>query len=380
MMNDPFILSLAERFANRVKGDENLKTVEAQVDAMFQMALNRTATPDELKGAKAFLGDADAQAARAKDALLNANEEIRNIEAHLSALREPLRKQLLAKRKEGEESTVAGPKPYAAWDFSKGTKDQLGQAHLSLEGGAKVEGGALVLDGKRGFARSQPLAKRLRDKTLEAWVQLSDLGQKGGGVITVQTRDGVNFDSIVYAEKQGRHWLAGSENHKRTDEFNGSKEKEALEAPVHVAIVYRADGKITGYRNGKPYGRTFRRDALREYKAGDAEVMLGMRHGKGASGDRMLAGRVFKARVYNRALSAEAVMASFSGNTSFVSEEQLLAAMTEEQRASQAKLQARLAELQNSKTELEEASKSAQDPWRDPVSYTHLTLPTTPYV
>ena len=365
MMNDPFILSLAERFANRVKGDENLKTVEAQVDAMFQMALNRAATPDELKGAKAFLGDADAQAARAKDALLNANEEIRNIEAQLSALREPLRKQLLAKRKEGEESTVAGPKPFAAWDFSKGTKDQLGQAHLSLEGGAKVEGGALVLDGKRGFARSQPLAKRLRDKTLEAWVQLSDLGQKGGGVITVQTRDGVNFDSIVYAEKQGRHWLAGSENHKRTDEFNGSKEKEALEGPVHVAIVYHADGKITGYRNGKPYGRTFRRDALREYKAGDAEVMLGMRHGKGASGDRMLAGRVFKARVYNRALSAEAVMASFSGNTSFVSEEQLLAAMTEEQRASQAKLQARLAELQNSKTELEEASKSAQDPWRD---------------
>ena len=175
----------------------------------------------------------------------------------------------------------------------------------------------------------------------------------------------MNFDSIVYAEKQGRHWLAGSENHKRTDEFNGSKEKEALEGPVHVAIVYHADGKITGYRNGKPYGRTFRRDALREYKAGDAEVMLGMRHGKGASGDRMLAGRVFKARVYNRALSAEAVMASFSGNTSFVSEEQLLAAMTEEQRASQAKLQARLAELQNSKTELEEASKSAQDPWRD---------------
>ena len=57
-------------------------------------------------------------------------------------------------------------------------------------------------------------------------------------------------------------------------------------------------------------------------------------------------------------------MASFSGNTSFVSEEQLLAAMTEEQRVSQTKLQARLAELQNSKTELEEASKSAQDPWR----------------
>jgi len=365
MMNDPFILSLAERFANRVKGDESLKTVEAQVDAMFRMTLNRAATPIELNGAKAFLGGADAQAARLKDALLNTNEEIKNIEAQLTAIREPLRKQLLVKRKEGEQSAVIGPKPYAAWDFSQDTKDQIGQAHLSLSGGAKIESGTLVLDGKRGFARSQPLAKRLRDKTLEAWVQLSDLGQKGGGVITVQTLDGVNFDSIVYAEKQGRSWLAGSENHSRTDDFNGPKEKEALEGPVHVAIVYYADGKITCYRNGKPYGRTIRKESLREYKAGDVEVVFGMRHGKGASGDRMLAGRVFKARVYDRALNAEAVMASFSGNASFVSEEQLLAVMTEEERNSQTDLQRRLVELQNSKTQLEEASKSSQDPWRD---------------
>jgi mono/diheme cytochrome c family protein len=365
MMNDPFILSLAERFANRVKGDESLKTVEAQVDAMFRMALNRAATPNEFNGAKAFLGDADAKAVRVKAALMNTNEEVKNIEAQLKSLREPLLKQLVAKRKESELSTVAGPKPFAAWDFSQGTKDQLGQAHLSLEGGAKVEDGALVLDGKRRFARSQPLSKQFRDKTLEAWVQLSDLAQKGGGVITVQTQDGVNFDSIVYAEKQGRRWLAGSENHVRTDDFNGPKEKEALEGPVHVAIVYHADGKITGYRNGKPYGRAFRKDALREYKGADTEVVFGMRHGKGASGDRMLAGRVFKARLYDRALSADAVMASFFGNTSFVSEEQLLAEMTEAQRDSQAKWQVRLAEVKKSKSELEKASKSVQDPWRD---------------
>ena len=365
MMNDPFILSLAERFANRVKGDESLKTVEAQVDAMFLMALNRAATPGELSGVKAFLGNADAQAAKVKDQLLNANEEINNLEARLSDLREPLRKQLLAKHKDDETASISGPKPFAAWDFSKGTKDQLGQAHLSLQNGAKVESGALVLDGKRAFARSQPLDKRLRAKTLEAWVQLSNLDQKGGGAVTVQTRNGVNFDSIVYAEKQGRRWLAGSENHSRTDDFNAPKEKEALDGPVHVAIVYQEDGIITGYRNGKPLGRTYRKADLREYPANDTEVVLGMRHGKDASGDRMLAGRVFKARIYDHALSAEAVMASFSGNASFVSEEQLLAAMSEEQLASQAKWQARLAELRKEKTELEEASKTAQNPWRD---------------
>ena len=90
-----------------------------------------------------------------------------------------------------------------------------------------------------------------------------------------------------------------------------------------------------------------------------------MRHGSVASGDRMLAGRVFKASVYDRALSDEAVMASFSGNANFVSEEQLFAAMTEEQRKSQTELKARLAELYKYKNELEEVSKSVQDPWQD---------------
>ena len=365
MMNDPFILSLAERFANRVKQDKNLKTVEAQIDKMFWLALNRGAMPNELYKAKAFLGKTDEKALRLKDELIKTKEEIKNIEVKLKTLRQPLIKKALSKRKENSSSTVARPKPFASWDFSQGTKDLLGQADLSLEGGAKIEGNTLVLDGKSRFARSKPLTKQLREKTLEAWVQLSNLSQKGGGIITVQTRDGVNFDSIVYAEKQKRRWLAGSENHVRTDDFNGPKEKQALEGPVHIAIVYHANGNITGYRNGKPYGRTFRKGALREYKADDTEVVFGMRHGEGGGGDRMLAGRVFKARLYDRALKADAVMASFSGNISFVSEEQLLSQMTEEQRNSQVKLQTRLAELQKSKSVLEESSKSAQNPWRD---------------
>ena len=97
--------------------------------------------------------------------------------------------------------------------------------------------------------------------------------------MTVQTRNGVSFDSIVYAEKQGRRWLAGSENHSRTDDFNAPKEKEALDGPVHVAIVYEEDGKITGYRNGKPLGRTYRKADLREYPAKKTEVVLGMPNG-----------------------------------------------------------------------------------------------------
>ena len=36
------------------------------------------------------------------------------------------------------------------------------------------------------------------EKTLEAWVQLSDLQQRGGGVLGVQTLDGSVFDAIVF--------------------------------------------------------------------------------------------------------------------------------------------------------------------------------------
>ena len=77
----------------------------------------------------------------------------------MTAIREPVREQLLAKRKKDGQHAVGGPEPIAAWDFGKGTEDQLGQLNLSLIGGAKVVDDALLLDGKSAFAQSAPLAK-----------------------------------------------------------------------------------------------------------------------------------------------------------------------------------------------------------------------------
>ncbi|MEC8973656.1 MAG: DUF1553 domain-containing protein, partial [Verrucomicrobiota bacterium] len=57
MMNDPFVLSLAERLAKRVRDDEKLETAEAQISKMFRLTLNREATPVELANAKAYLED-----------------------------------------------------------------------------------------------------------------------------------------------------------------------------------------------------------------------------------------------------------------------------------------------------------------------------------
>ena len=57
MMNDPFVISLAERLAKRVRDDESLKSAEAQISQMFQLALNRQPKPVELTNAKVFIED-----------------------------------------------------------------------------------------------------------------------------------------------------------------------------------------------------------------------------------------------------------------------------------------------------------------------------------
>ena len=364
LMNDPFVISLANGLAQRVRSDANLKTPEEQIGRMFQLALNREASPGEIERAKVFINGTTTQqqAARSKaDALRKKTDRVL---AEAVVIREPARKRLLAqRRKEEKKPKPAGPKPLAAWDFGKGTEDLVGNLNLNLQGTAKVKNGMLILDGRSGFARSAPLSQPIKAKTLEAWVQLNQLNQRGGGVISLQTRNGVTFDAIVFGEQEPGHWMAGSNNFKRTRNLNGPTEKEATQRPVHVAIVYAADGTITGYRNGKPYGRPYK-IALQNYSA-DSEVILGLRHGTSADSKRLLAGKILKARLYDRALEAGEVMASFGGNPNYLSEKELLEALTETQRKDLKKLEAEGKTLNQQLNALKKLGATAPNPWRD---------------
>ena len=95
MMNDPFIVSLAERLARRVRDDESLKTVEAQIAQMFQLALNRQAAVDELAGAKAFIGDAAERQKSVQSQLTALQRQIADSKAEVTAIREPVRRATL---------------------------------------------------------------------------------------------------------------------------------------------------------------------------------------------------------------------------------------------------------------------------------------------
>ena len=94
----------------------------------------------------------------------------------------------------------AGPAPYACWTFESDARDQIGALDGNLMHGAVVREGRLHLDGKRAYMRTVPTSRDLREKTLEAWVSLSNLEQRGGGVVSIE--HGGAFDAIVFGERE----------------------------------------------------------------------------------------------------------------------------------------------------------------------------------
>jgi hypothetical protein len=177
------------------------------------------------------------------------------------------------------------------------------------------------------------------------------LDQGGGGIITVETDEGRNFDAIVFAERQPRRWMAGSEFYRRTRELEQAfDETNSPGQLVHLAIVYRRDRAIAVFRDGQPYGKPYHSSgesgAPDIVSAGAARVLFGKRHTGG--GRAFFTGEIEEARLYDRALSADEVAASFAAGTdaATVTREQTLAALTDDERHDRAGLLAERERLQ----------------------------------
>ena len=231
----------------------------------------------------------------------------------------------------------------ARWEFDGDLSDSVGTLHGKSQGAVDIDNGELIVGGE-GFVETAPLTQDLAAKTLEAWVQLENLDQRGGAVMSVGSLDGGTFDAIVFGEVEPRHWMPGSNNFLRTDSLDGGEEAEAVSRWVHVAMVYEEDGTITGYRDGLPYGHAIRKAELQSFKAGAAEVLFGLRH-KPAGGNRFLKARIARAALYDRALTGEEVAASAGSVPEYVSEEELVAALDEPQRELRVSLKGQIAEL-----------------------------------
>lgn len=332
LLNDNNVIRWSREWALR---SSKLSDKE-RVQQMFREAFSREATPDEIKQSLAYLGILQQENNELVRELNAKEQKLAEVTQHISALLEPARARLQAERKL-PAAPLNTPAPLAEWTFDKDARDTEGRMNLELVGSARVENGALILDGK-SMARSGSLPKTLTTKTLEAWVMLDNLTQRGGGVVTVQHKDGGQFDSIVFAEKTPQHWVAGSNFFDRSELFEGSAETEATTRPVHIAVVYQPDGTISGYRDGKPYGRIYRKAPAATFAADTSQILLGCRHGAPA-GNKGLTGRIFRARLYDRALTPEEIAQTARIESSSITEADILAALTDPQRKQLAQLQ-----------------------------------------
>ena len=269
---------------------------------------------------------------------------IAKLRSRVLSIEKPVRERILAGR---EKSVAAPPEPVAAWNFENGLVDLKGELTLTLEGGAKLTSEGLKFDGKNAIATTTPLKRGLSSKTIEAWVQLDNLSQRGGGVMTIQARDGAAFESIVFGEQEPGRWMAGSEGFRRYKSVSGPVERDAKERPVHIATTYEADGTTRLYRDGLPYGEPYKSATPPRFAAGEAVILFGQRHTP-AGGNRGLAGTLMRARLYDRALEPREIAASAASFRDYIPSSEIVAALAVEQREERARILNEIEQLRNS--------------------------------
>ena len=284
-------------------------------------------------------------------------EKLAQVESELSA--DVFRRRLKADK-------AAGPAPSHWWTFEQDGRDLVGKLDAKLNGSALIKNGRLILDGEDSFAETGPTTETLTAKTLEAWVALPTLDQRGGGVITVESIGGGTFDSLVFAERQKGKWMAGSNNSLRTQNVNGPAETSKPGELIHLAIVYQADGRIELYRNGQPYGTGYapanEKAALHTFAQDKSRLLFGRRHTGG--GNAFLRGELEEARLYGFALTAAQIADSFKAGTlrgelaPVATKDEKLAGL----RAQASELRSKLEALKSADGKLAESFKHEEDP------------------
>ena len=176
---------------------------------------------------------------------------------------------------------------------------------------------------------SEPLPVDLAAKTLEVWCEVDDLNQRGGGAMGIQGPGGL-FDTIVLGERRPKHWISGSNGFARTEDFPESTEETKSGKMLHLIMVYENDGTTRLYRDGQPYGQSYRKGQM-TFPKEKSRVIFGLRH-LPPGGNRFLKVRIDRARLFTRALSAEEAAAASEG-ADYIPQKELLASMTELERS-----------------------------------------------
>jgi len=327
LLNAPFLIDSARQWADSVLANTNLTKSAQRIDALYRQGLGRPAGPGDMRRAETYLKDIETRAEKHRIRLALTRTHLEQLESKRDALTEPVRQKLLAARQSSASSGATLPAPLFHWAFSEGLTDRVAQLPLQPLQEAHIKDGALVVGGQ-AYVRSHPLPVDLAAKTLEVRVLLDNLTQQGGGALSVQSANGNVFDAVVFGETSPRHWMAGSDFFKRTQDFSGPDESASATDPVHFVITYDDQGNIAGFRNGQPYGTAYRSEGPVTFKAGESVILLGCRHTPPGA-NKQLAGRILEAKVYDRALRPEEVEAVYHNTHTYITDSELLRNLSE---------------------------------------------------
>ncbi|HYI96745.1 MAG TPA: DUF1553 domain-containing protein [Bryobacteraceae bacterium] len=247
------------------------------------------------------------------------------------------------------EISLTNIRPSAIWAFDADTRADLGSLHLMATEDVEVAEGRLrPVPGKDSATiATSPINFDVREKTLEAWIYVRKLPDKPATFLRIRNRSGFRgaaVDGIQYVAGKRNQWENLSTVRFRTEDVEGAPEDTAAGERVHIAIVYGANDVIRIYRNGKPYGKSYKPQIdlpvgrLQTYGKDDAVIELT------ASKDL----EVEEARFYSVALTPEQVAESYKFGGKSITVEDLIRAMSPEQQALRTRL---LKELKRARAE-----------------------------
>ncbi len=188
---------------------------------------------------------------------------------------------------------------------------------LELSGNARIDSGLLMVAGvdnmPTDYARSdgQYSGVDISDKTLVVCLALTGLDDVGtdGSALTLSSQDGSVFDGIVFAELESNRWLAGSNNYRRTQNFDPGFEESATGEFVQLAISYQNSEdqvQVVGYRNETEIGR-YETASPSQFIANDTAVNFGLRHLRNGEAVGALLGAIAEASVYDLVLGQQSI-------------------------------------------------------------------------
>jgi hypothetical protein len=206
----------------------------------------------------------------------------------------------------------------ARYSFSKDVSDSIGGRDGDLQGNAVVSGGQLVLDGNGSYADLPigDLIAGLTDSTFETWVTLNVyLGQAWARIFDFGNDTGTNMFLVPRngSNNVPRFALTTALDPTGGGAGNEQQVQAALHFPIgvetHVAVTIDSVNQIaTLYVNGLPAATIYNYT----YTPSSMGFTLANYLGKSQYADPYLNGSINEFRIYDFALSASQIAASFA--------------------------------------------------------------------